>query len=258
MGGLSLRIGAVQLRLYPNIRKNIDNIRHWLNQAGAQGLDLVNFPETSLTGYIIEMFPEINQDDIERGLDELQEIASKLSLGVIMGTPFRDGSILFNSVAVLLPDGRRYLYHKRNLVSYEKQYFSPGNQPLAFEYKGGTFATIICRDQSFPVLASDAKQQGVQVLFISCAHYYSPTEARLKIDKNRALPIARASENGFFVCKANSIGTHYGKINLGHSLIVAPNGVVICEAGETDETLLSFEIDPSTDWSWRDRPPEPA
>ncbi len=247
---MSVRIGAVQLRLYPDIHKNIENMNRWMNRAAEQGLDLLNFPETSLTGYIPEIFTTVKQEEIEEGLDELHSAASKLSLGIIVGTPFRYRNALYNSLAVLLPDGRRFLYHKRNLVSYEKAYFASGNQPLVLEYAGLTFSTIICRDQSFPELASDAKKQGAGALFISCAHYYSPAEARLKIDKNRALPIARAYENVFFVCKANAVGSHGGRISQGHSIIVAPNGVVICEAGETDETLLSFDTDPQVDWSW--------
>jgi predicted amidohydrolase len=53
-----------------------------------------------------------------------------------------------------------------------------------------------------------------------------------------------------FVCKANAIGTFRGTINLGHSIIVAPNGVVVSEAGETQEEMLYFDIDPSFDWRW--------
>ena len=92
------------------------------------------------------------------------------------------------------------------------------------------------------------------MLFISCAHYYPPMVARLKVDKNRALPIARACENGFFVCKANAVGSYRGEINLGHSIIVGPNGVVIAEAGETQEELLTFDIDEKSLIGGGDRP----
>ena len=60
--------------------------------------------------------------------------------------------------------------------------------------------------------------------------------------KNRALPIARAIENGFHVFKANTVGSQGGTISLGHSLIVDPNGSIVAEADETSEDLLYCEV----------------
>jgi predicted amidohydrolase len=158
---------------------------------------------------------------------------------------------LFNSVVVLVADGRRFLYHKHNLVSYEEDYFVPGNDLLTFDIATLRFGTIICRDQNFPRLAQRIKEEGAHVLFISCAHFYPPMEARLKVEKNRALPIARACENGVFVSKANAVGSYRGRISLGHSLLIGPNGVVISEAGETEERLLAFDINElDLEWSW--------
>jgi predicted amidohydrolase len=54
-----------------------------------------------------------------------------------------------------------------------------------------------------------------------------------------------------YVCKANAVGSMNGLINLGNSLIVGPNGVVISLAGEGKEQLLTFAIDPhNKDWKW--------
>ena len=169
-----------------------------------------------------------------------------MGISAVVGTPYRMGERLFNSVVVLLADGRKLLYHKNRLVSYEEAYFVPGKEILTFDLGELRFGTIICRDQNSPGLANRIKKDGAHVLFISCAHFYPPPEARLKVDKNRAFPIARALENGLFVCKANAIGTYRGRVNLGHSMIVGPNGVVIAEAGENEEELLTFDIDEST------------
>lgn len=244
-----MKIGAAQLLLYPELEKNLRNISGWIKTASEQDVDIVNFPEASLTGYVYESFSQIKQEDIERSIDQLSRLTQDLGISAVIGTPYWIGDRLFNSVIVLLGDGRRYLYHKSNLVSSEEKYFSPGEDLLTFELGKFKFGTIICRDQSFPDLARRIKLSGAHVLFISCAHFYWPNEARLKVEKNRALPIARASENSLFVCKANAVGTHRGRINLGHSMIVGPNGVVIGEAGETQEELLTFEIHSLADWS---------
>ena len=243
-------VGVVQIRLFPDLERNLSSIKRWIARAADQGVDILNFPETSLTGYIYDAFLKVREEDVLRSIDQLKKITQELGISIILGTPFWEDNHMYNSVVVLLNDGRQYVYHKNNLVAYENDYFSVGHEILTFQLNEFTFGTIVCRDQSFPELARSNKEAGAQVLFISCAHFYSPNEARLKIDKNRALPIARASENQLFVCKANSIGTIQGRINLGHSIIVGPNGIVLSEAGETQEELLVIDIDPSFDWSW--------
>jgi len=245
-----LIVGSAQIRLFPDLKRNLKSIKRWMAEASERGVEILNFPEASVSGYIYDAFLELSEEDVKRSIDDLRETSRKLGISVIVGTPYWQDGRRYNSVAVLLADGREYVYHKNNLVLFENKYFSAGHEQLMFESKGLTFSTIICRDQSFPELARRYKEAGAQVLFISCAHFYAPNEARLKIDKNRALPIARASENQLFVFLANAVGTLQGRISLGKSMIVAPNGIVLGEAGETQEELLAMDIDPSFDWSW--------
>jgi predicted amidohydrolase len=246
-----VKIAAAQMELVPDIEANAGRIRDFIEQAAALRVDIMNFPETALTGYEPELFRGHYQEKIEAIVAELHQFVQDRGVSAIIGTPYFEEGRLYNSVVVLLDDGRRFLYHKQNLVDYEQAYFESGRKQLVFEHKGFTFGTIICRDQNFPLLARDIREQGADVLFISCAHYYSPMEARWKLDKNIALPIARATENNMFVCKANAVGTLNGMINLGNSLIVGPNGSVIARAGEAREQLLSFAIDPQNkDWKW--------
>ena len=245
-----MRIGAMQMRLSVDLETNLNTIEHWLGKAADHGVEILNFPETCLTGYLFDAFLNVKRDDVTSSMEYLARQSQEKGVGIIVGTPYWENKRCFNSVAVLLADGRRYVYHKINLVPYEQDYFVPGSEAVTFKINQVTFGTIICRDQNFPALSRRIKDAGAQVLFISCAHFYPPPEARLKIEKNRALPIVRAYENEMFVCKANAIGTFGGTISLGHSMIVAPNGVVVCEAGETQEEMLLFDLDPSFDWRW--------
>ena len=246
-----MKIAAAQMELVPDIEANARRIKEFIEQAAVLGVDIMNFPETALTGYYPELFRAHNQEKIDEKVAELHQFVQEQGVSAIIGTPYFENGRLFNSVVVLLADGRRYLYHKQNLVAYEEAYFEPGRKKLVFEYKGLTMGTIVCRDQNFPLLAREIKEQGADVMFISCAHYYNPMEARWKLDKNLALPIARATENKMYVCKANAVGSMNGLINLGNSLIVGPNGVVIARAGEAREQLLTFAIDlDNKDWKW--------
>ncbi|MGB4481849.1 MAG: carbon-nitrogen hydrolase family protein [bacterium] len=246
-----MKIAAAQMELVPDIETNTRRIKEFIEQAAVFGVDIMAFPETALTGYYPELFRSNNEEKIDEKVAELHQFVQEKGVSAIVGTPYFEEGKLYNSIVVLLTDGRKLLYHKQNLVDYEEVYFEPGRKQLVFEYKGFTIGAIVCRDQNFPLLAREIKEQGAEILFISCAHYYNPMEARWKLDKNRALPIARATENKMYVCKANAVGSMNGLINLGNSLIVGPNGVVISLAGEGKEQLLTFAIDPhNKDWKW--------
>jgi predicted amidohydrolase len=246
-----VKIAAAQMEMRPDVEANARRIRDFIDQAADLKVDIMNFPETALTGYEAQWFLNHRQEQIDEIVSDLHQLVCDRGVSVIIGTPYWEEGKLYNSAVILLSDGRKFVYHKQNLVDSEQQYFESGKQQLVFEHKGFTFGTIVCRDQNFPLLAKGIKEQGADVMFISCAHYYNPMEARWKLDKNVAMPIARATENNMYVCKANAVGTIPGMINLGNSLIVGPNGVVIARAGEAREQLLSFAIDPhNKDWKW--------
>ena len=246
-----MKFGAAQISLVADMAANQAKIADYMRKAASDGLDVVVFPEAALTGYITDVFAKLDSSTVDTALAELSGLAKELGITALVGTPFRDkDGMLYNSAALLKPDGETSVYHKQYLVSYEAEYFEPGSELLVFEAGGVTCGVIVCRDQSFPLLSKAVRDAGAQVMFICCAHYYRPNEARLKIEKNRALPIARASENKMMVCKANAVGAQDGMVNLGHSIIVGANGVVIREAGENQEELITFDLDPLADWSW--------
>jgi predicted amidohydrolase len=94
-----------------------------------------------------------------------------------------------------LTNGKRYIYPKINLTSSETAYFDSGTQTLTFQSKDVTFGVLICRDQNDAMLARKYKTLGADALVILAAHFYEPREAIQKVNKNRALLIARAVEN---------------------------------------------------------------
>jgi omega-amidase len=246
-----MKIAAAQIELSRDSGKNADRIKAYITNAGEKGISIVAFPETALTGYTVNAFRHHDQDRVDVLTGEIHATVKQTGVAAVVGLPYREDGTLYNSAVVLLPDGNRMLYHKRYLVGFEEEIFTPGKQNLVFPHDGLSIGVVICRDQNFPMLFAELKQSGADVVFILSAHYYKPTEARWKLDKNIALPIARATENGLYVCKANAVGTIPGKVNLGHSLIVGPNGVVLARAGESSEAFLSFDIDITTkDWSW--------
>jgi predicted amidohydrolase len=237
-----MKAGVAQTAVYNDIASNLEKISGYIERAGREGLELLCFPECSLSGYIRD-FSRVDPSEVEKALQSVHGLALRNKLNVIVGAPrFEEGKI-FNSAILLSADGAKLVYDKNFLTSFDKKYFSPGNEGLAFEVGGVKCGVLICRDQNHPSPSQRYAEQGVKAIFILAAHYYPPPEAWEKLDKNRALPIARAVENNVYVFKANAIGSQGTTISLGGSLIVDPRGLVISEADKVNETILSYKVE---------------
>jgi predicted amidohydrolase len=257
-----MKTAVVQMNLSESVEENRDKIIEFVDRALREGVGILCFPETALTGYLFDDFTGLDFDQVNRALDSIHERVRDTGLHVILPTALRENGTVYNSAVLLMPGGERLVYHKNYLVPYEETWFTAGSRPLVFETQsqagagnsGGAparFGVVICRDQNFPEACALPAREGARGVFICSAHYYQLRESRLKRVKNTALPIARAYENKIFVFKSNAVGTTRGMISLGGSLIVDSCGIVACEAGEHEETMLVYDIDfsgPNPSW----------
>jgi predicted amidohydrolase len=236
-----MKAAVAQVTLYNDLDANVKTISNFISRASKENIDILCFPECSVTGYVRD-FSTVDPSTIMETLDRIQGHAANDSVNVIVGAPYVERKKRFNSAIVLLTNGERHSYHKINLTSAETAYFRSGENPVKFRLGAFTVGILICRDQNDALLAHEYKKLGVDALFILSAHFYEPREAVQKLDKNRALPIARAVENQLFVLKANAVGSVNGKLSLGGSIVVDPNGFVVQEADLLNETILSCEL----------------
>jgi predicted amidohydrolase len=244
---MTLRIGVAQARLFDSIEANTANILAFIDEADRQGVRILGFPETALTGYLFDGFACLDWEKQEAAVEKVADRLRGGRLAIVLGTPTRENGAVHNSALVMLPDGARYVYHKINLVPCEQAWFAPGGTPLRFEVEQAGFGVQICKDQGSPELSRALAKTGVRGIFLCSAHYYEPVEARMKLEKNVALPIARAYENGMFVFKANAVGATRGQVSYGTSMIIDSRGIVVHRAGETREELLFHDIDLSVE-----------
>jgi len=238
-----MKIGAAQLSIGNSLDQNIRKIISFLGRAAVDGIDLLCFPEMCLTGYNCKL---LSSADLGHSIDDaiarIHEECRMLNVGAIIGHAYPNGEALANRATVLLPDNTVHSYDKTHLVVQEQKHFVAGDQSLVFSIDGFKAGIIICRDQNDPMLVRQLAEQGAGILFILAAHLYPPKEARWKIEKNRALPVARAVENRMYVILSNAVGSHVGYSSLGNSLIVDPDGAVVVSAGESEETIISIDL----------------
>ncbi|MDO9587429.1 MAG: NAD(+) synthase [Brevundimonas sp.] len=102
-----------------------------IKQAGEQGVDLIVFPELSLSGYAIDdlLMQDALLVEVERQIAVLADAADAAGVIAVVGAPVRNGDALYNcavvlgSGAVLGVTPKTYLPNYREY--YEKRWFAP-------------------------------------------------------------------------------------------------------------------------------------
>jgi len=111
---------------------NADEHIALIKQAGEQGVDLLVFPELSVTGYAIDdlLIQAALLDETDRQLVRLAEATQGTGVAAVVGAPVRVGDALYNC-AVVMAGGRicgvvpkTYLPNYREY--YEKRWFASG------------------------------------------------------------------------------------------------------------------------------------
>jgi deaminated glutathione amidase len=141
---------------------------------------------------------------------------------------------------VLAEDGRLTAYRKIHLYDsfgyQESATISPGVlKPCRVDVHGFPLGLMTCYDLRFPELARTLVEQGAEALVVPAAW----VAGERKVEHWRTLLRARAIENTVWVVGVGQPGPRYA----GHSLVVAPDGDVVVEAGDEDGAVLDAVID---------------
>lgn len=240
-----MKAAAVQMDIKIFAKEfNVGQILLRLEQAAGAGAKLVVFPECALSGYCFDSLEEaapLAEEVPGPSTERILVAARALDCTVVVGLLERSGDLIFNSAAVITPQGILGTYRKLHLPCIGVDWHAkPGDFPFpVFATPQAKIGISICYDCSFPESGRILKLKGAQVLAI-------PTNWPLASDTWLHTPPVRATENHLYVIACDRVGQERGFAFAGHSQIVDYNGVRLAEAGETEETILYAEIDPAS------------
>ena len=201
--------------------------------------EVIVLPELWSTGYALERAFSLAD---ERGdASFLGRLACEYGIAFAGGSVLaEDGGSLFNRAQVIDRDGRYAAhYDKTHLFGLmdEGRYLSSGRKTLSFEMGGLRCASVTCYDIRFCELPRRLAVEGAEVLFVS-AEWPMP-----RVEHWRILLRARAIENQMFVAACNRGGVTDGEVFAGNSMLIAPDGTVLADAG-TGEEIIWADFEP--------------
>ncbi len=259
------KAACIQLQSSTDVGESIDAAERLIRDAAAAGADYVQTPEMT---NIVErrrtaLAEKIALEEDDPAVRRFSALAAELGIILHIGslalkTP--DGKIA-NRAFVFGRDGHVLArYDKIHLFDVdlpggeswrESAIYSPGDRAVVADLPWLRLGVSICYDVRFPQLYRAQAHCGAAVLTAPAAFTRQTGEAHWHV-----LQRARAIENGAFVISAAQAGQHAdGRETYGHSIIVAPWGEVLAEAGGDGPEIIAADIDPAQSAQARQRIP---
>lgn len=260
--------------IYDDAKATLEKMEAQVEEAAAQGADLVVFPEGALVGCRscgacrelagpCEGCIALAETVPGPATQALARLARDRDLYVVFGLNERDPSDrkrLFNAAAVVGPEGILGTYRKVHLGEppwvTEGITFTPGTALPLFPTRFGPIGVQICFDFWFnPELTRILALKGACMIVAPVGSFDAPGRP----EGMRATALARAQENLIHVVVSNSVGGpdtpgqgYAGRAlteaprpscYAGHSMIAGPAfprfGVLWAEAGASEEMILA-------------------
>lgn len=244
-----LRVACIQME--PQVGRkqaNLDRSLALIAKAAAQGAQLVVLPELCNSGYVFASRTEAFElaEEVPGGPSSLAWGAAAREHGmfIVAGITERAGDKLFNSAAIIGPDGPVGTYRKNHLWGAENLFFEPGDLGVpVFNIGAGRIACAICYDIWFPEIFRLAALQGADLLCVPTNWVPMPEQpAGLPVMAN-IVAMSGAHSNSMFVAAADRIGVERGQPFLGNSLIVSHTGWPLAGPASADgEELLIADL----------------
>ena len=147
--GLIKVAAAVPAVKVADVDYNVREIESLIAQAEGQGVEIIVFPELSVTGYSCQdLFHEqLLIDKAEEGLMQLLDFTRKLDVICIIGLPIQVGALLYNCAAVIQGGSLLGIVPKTYLPNYnefyEKRWFASSQDLTPREiYVAGSPITV--------------------------------------------------------------------------------------------------------------------
>jgi N-carbamoylputrescine amidase len=257
-------VGLIQMAFSKKPKENVKNSVNWIEKAAKQKAQIICLPELFTSQYFCQT-ENIDNYDLAEPVDgpsikEISKAAYKNKVVVI--APFfekRAMGVYHNSAAVIDADGKVLgLYRKMHIPDdpayYEKFYFTPGDLGFkTFKTRFAHIGTLICWDQWYPEGARLTALQGASILFYPTAIGWHPYEkdehGKPQFESWQTIQRGHAIANGIYVAAANRIGLEKqspdsaGIEFWGRSFICDPQGIILAEASQDKEEVITAEVD---------------
>ncbi len=239
----TLRLALAQINpTVGDFEGNVSKILVYLEKSEKAGVQVVVFPELSITGYPPEDLL-LKPHFIEDNLKALKEVQKKVKdIIAIVGFVDRTDDI-YNAAAIIYNKKLIDTYHKMYLPNYgvfdEVRYFQAGKRCPIYKIGDICFGVNICEDIWYSEGPSRIQTlAGAEVIININASPFCITKGKFREN----MLSTRASDNIAIVAYLNTVGGQDELVFDGDSLILNENGNVIARGRPFKEDLIVADL----------------
>lgn len=208
---------------------NLDQVRVAVLWARSYQADILVLGELYILGYPPEDLVR-KPAAVKDCMDAVHELARDTQSGgmaIIVGTPWRTDTGLYNAIAVLADGKVQDVRFKHELPNYavfdEKRVFDAGPLPAPVMMKGVAIGVPICEDMWFDRVCAALKAQGAELLIVPNASPYRRPVRDERLVNGRA----RVAETGLPLIYVNQVGGQDELCFDGGSFALSASGEIV-------------------------------
>jgi omega-amidase len=220
-----MKIALISLnQIWEDKKSNWSLCRKYIKDAADNRVDLIIFPETTLTGFSTNVYKIGENRANSETLYSFKKAAIDSNIAIIFGMVLEINRKYFNYNIFISSDGKVIgEYAKIHPFSYagEDEYFSSGSEIEIVKYNGFNIGLSVCYDLRFPEIYSAMAKNSD--LIINIANW--PMK---RLDHWISLLKARAIENQIFTVGVNRVGLDGNELEYSESsCIFNADGIVL-------------------------------
>lgn len=242
-----MKIAMAQMRMSADMTANLNRTLTHIEEAAAQGADLILFPEIQLSPF----FPKHPGQDASQycmTMDSpyLKAVQDACAAHRIFASPNfymaldggrYDTSFLIDDTGAIL--GTQKMVHIAQCPGfYEQDYYTPADDGFqVFETKLGKIGIVVCFDRHYPESIRTEALKGAELILIPTANNTGEPDELFQWEIK-----VQAFQNSVYAAMCNRVGTEDDMTFSGRSIVAGPDGETLTLAGG-DEAMLYAEIE---------------
>lgn len=242
-----MKLALCQMSNAGSVEKNLQKSLRAIQDAAAEGADLILFPEVQLT-YFFPQYPGRDVSGYAVTMDSavIRSFQNACREAQIMAVPnvyfdqkgkYYDASILIDSDGEIL--GIQKMVHVAYADQFfESDYYTPSDDGFhVFDTKFGKIGIVVCFDRHYPESIRTEALMGADLILIPTVN-----TVREPMELFEQEIRVQAFQNSVYIAMANRVGKEDQMVFAGESLTVSPEGQTLKKADHREQ-LLFVEIE---------------
>jgi predicted amidohydrolase len=232
-----MKIASAQINsTVGHIQSNLEEHYSLIETAITEGVELIAFPEMSITGYCREEGKQLALTENDPRLDQLKQLATKGNIHIIAGAPILIKDKLYIGAFVIYPNKLIAIYTKQYLHDGEELYYASSKDfnPI-IQLGQEKISLAICADinnQDHP----RASSKNGSTIYIPCIFY-----SKEGMDKGKEQLGAYSKDYSLNILMSNYTGELWNMEAAGQSAFWTSDGNLCGQLDSSESGLLIAE-----------------